>query len=300
MNDIFAIDLPEDRAALFGRAIGGDKQAIESFSATLRGSSLKTQNFGPSALGQNSKQPQKKIAAISISGAIDYKAGMWAKMFGAVDVLEIGDAIRAAAADPAVSTLILDWDSPGGGIFGVPELSDAIYNLRQSGMRVVSYLNPYALSAGYWLASAASEVYMLSSGYAGSVGAYVMHTDLSGALEEAGIKITFIKAGEKKVDGNRFEPLSSSALEDIQKDVDASYNLFVAHVARNRGKTEAEVVRSFGKGSAVRSEEALAAGMVDGILTFDQLLSSEMERIESGQNEMQFYNKAKLFIHSRR
>lgn len=306
MDSIYALSLQEDKAFLFSKALNGDVEAQGAIKALFRSAPLKMQAHNAKAMAGASQGAVKKIAVLSISGAIDYKVGPLGSWFGAVDVLDITNHIRAAIADPELETLILDWDSPGGGIFGVPELSDLIYEARNSGTRIISYLNPYALSAAYWLATAASEVYALPSGFAGSVGAYIMHQDISGYLNDLGLKVTFIKAGEKKTDGNGYEPLSESAKADLQKDVDYSYSLFVSHVARNRGKAETEVVRDFGKGSAVKSHESLAAGMVDGLLTLSELIDKESERIFNRENQAvlqdkkKFYTQAKRFIQTRR
>jgi signal peptide peptidase SppA len=299
MNNIYALDIT-GKESLFTQAANGDNRAAEAMKAHFRGGSIQSKVLSADKAGENESKKDGVIALISISGAIDYKAGWLAQMFGAVDVLDVANTLRAAIADSSVSTIILDWDSPGGGIFGVPELSTLIYEARQSGTRIVSYLNPYSLSAGYWLASAAEEVYMLPSGYAGSVGAYVMHVDYSEALKLDGIKVTFIQAGEKKTDGNRFEPLSEQARVDIQKEVDEGYSLFVEHVARNRGVSQDEVRANFGKGASIGAKDALQNHMVDGILTLDDLIAMEVQRISESERRVSFFKQSKFFLQTRR
>jgi ClpP class serine protease len=57
---------------------------------------------------------------------------------------------------------------------------------------------------------------MTPSSEVGSVGCVVLHIDQSQALEQAGIRPTFIHSGRYKVEGNSLEPLGDAALQRIQ------------------------------------------------------------------------------------
>ena len=79
--------------------------------------------------------------------------------------------IRAVAADPEVGTIVMDVDSPGGSVFGVQELADTLYDVREhSGKRLVAVANNMAASGGYWIASQAHELVVTPSGMGGSIG----------------------------------------------------------------------------------------------------------------------------------
>ena len=66
------------------------------------------------------------VAIIPVHGVIGHKVGAVAKMLGAVDALDVMAAIELAADDDEVDTIILDIDSPGGTVAGVPELAETI------------------------------------------------------------------------------------------------------------------------------------------------------------------------------
>ena len=87
------------------------------------------------------------------------------------------------------------------------------------------------------------------------------------------MKVSLISAGKHKVDGNPYEPLSDSAREDLQSKVDTFYEMFVKNVARGRGVSQGNVRDGFGQGRMVMAEDALKAGMVDRVATFDQTLT---------------------------
>lgn len=180
--------------------------------------------------------------------------------------------IKSAIADPAVSSILLDIDSPGGTVFGVPELAKEIFGLRGQ-KPIVAIANSLAASAAYWIASAASEFHVTPSGEAGSIGVFAEHLDMSKWLEKEGLKPTLIRAGEYKTEGNQYEPLSDEAAAFIQSRVEEYYGMFIKAVSKYRGVTEAKVRNDFGKGRVFGAEQAVAAGMADKVSTFDQILT---------------------------
>lgn len=244
-----------------------EPQAARDTTDRMRGVSIlpvDSSGKDPSALG-----------VIDVRGVLLYSSNDFWENYGYTGYNLLEARLAALMNDPSIKTIVLRVQSPGGTTFGVSELSQKIYDAR-SQKKIVAYADPYAFSAAYWLASSAQSFYMIKSGMVGSIGAYTMHIDYSKAMEEAGLKVTFIKAGEKKVDGNPYEPLSARALSDIQAEVDRFYELFVADVARNRGQTEAYVKEHFGKAGRVSADEALTVGMVDGIMGFDDVLNMEL------------------------
>jgi ClpP class serine protease len=62
-------------------------------------------------------------------------------------------------------------------------------------------LNECAFSGAYAIASAADRITVPRTGGTGSIGVVWMHCDFSGALNDAGIKVTFVKRGARKIDG---------------------------------------------------------------------------------------------------
>jgi capsid assembly protease len=202
---------------------------------------------------------------------------------GSASTERIAKDIRSAMADPAVSAILLDIDSPGGTVFGVAELAKEIYGLRGQ-KPIVAIANSLAASAAYWIASAASEFHITPSGEAGSIGVFAEHTDISKWLDKEGIKPTLIHAGEFKTEGNQYEPLTDQAAAYIQSRVDDYYRMFVKAAAKYRGVSETKVQRDFGKGRVFGAEEAVASGMADKVSTFDQVLGKLAGSKASGKS----------------
>ena len=181
-------------------------------------------------------------------------------------------AFDAAIADDSVSHVVIDVDSPGGSVTGVPELAARMFAARGK-KPITAVANSMAASAAYWLASAADELVVAPSGEVGSIGVFCVHEDDSGMYEQMGIKHTIIRAGDRKVEANPYEPLSEDARASIQADIDEFYSMFLKAVAKNRNCSIATVESDFGQGRMMLAKAAVAAGAADRIATLEQVLA---------------------------
>lgn len=213
------------------------------------------------------------VMVLPIYGVIEQHRSWWADVF----VDEIAGVLDRLVADESVGAIVLQWDSPGGSVFGVPELAERVRELRAM-KPIYSIADAEMYSAAYWIGSAATKVFVTPSGGVGSIGVWNMHVDASKAFEDAGYKISLVRAGKYKVEANPWEPLSEDAREAMQGRVDAYYDMFLEAVAKNRGIRPATVKSTYGEGRTVLAEPALAAGMVDGIATLSDLLGAIVPR----------------------
>lgn len=174
------------------------------------------------------------IAVIEVKGTLVQRSANLRPYSGMTGYNNIRRHIASAMTNPSVKGIVLDIDSPGGEVAGCFDLVDYIYALR--GVKPIgAILNEMAYSAAYAIASAADKIYVPRTGGTGSVGVVTMHVDMSKALDKDGFKVTFITYGDKKAEGNPYEPLPDDAKAAIQVDIDAMGRLFVETVARNRG-----------------------------------------------------------------
>jgi signal peptide peptidase SppA len=222
------------------------------------------------ARGPRISAPSGSIAVLPLVGPILQRSSIW-DFFGATNLEQFAASFREALANPGVSTIVLDVDSPGGEIFGTPEMAAEIFAARGV-KKIIAVVNSFAASAAYWIASAADELVMTPSGQTGSIGVYALHLDFSKQLEAAGVKATFISAGAYKTDGNDLQPLSDSARGALQKSVDEYYGAFVRAVAAHRGVAQKTVRDGYGQGRVVGAAEAESLGMVDRIATLRETL----------------------------
>lgn len=168
----------------------------------------------------------------------------------------------AAMADPDVTAIVYDVNSGGGEAAGCFELADESFALRGT-KPTISVVDSACYSAAYALASTSDQVVVTPTGGAGSVGVYTMHVDMSKMLENWGLNITLIHAGEHKVDGHPYAELPEDVRADMQKSVDATYNKFVESVARNRNLS-VEAVKDT-QARCYSADDALALGLIDSV-----------------------------------
>jgi signal peptide peptidase SppA len=227
-----------------------------------------------------SSSPAAGVMVIPVYGIITQHSGQVDDFWGMVGTSteSIGAMFDVAIAHQDVGTVVLDIDSPGGTVYGVPELAAKIYAARGKGKRIVAVADSLAASAAWWLASQADEVVASPSAEVGSIGVYSAHIDTTGAQEQAGFKVTVISAGRFKAEGALGQPLTDAAKAAEQARVDTMYGMFVADVARGRGVDSMRVRTGYGEGRIVGAKAALAAGMVDRVATVQETIGRYVGR----------------------
>ena len=214
---------------------------------------------------------QGSVAIVPIYGPISQKSSLFQRFMGGASTEGIEANVASAVNDPNVKAVVLDIDSPGGSVYGVEQAGDTIRSLRGR-KPIVAIANSLAASAAYWIGAQADEFYASPGAEVGSVGVFAMHLDVSGMLEKEGVKVSFIKAGKYKTDGNPYEPLSDDARADAQASVDRYHADFVKALAAGRGVAPSTVRDKFGDGKVFGGEDAKARGMIDRVGTMSELL----------------------------
>ena len=209
------------------------------------------------------------VARIRIDGPIEQKATIWTLLFGGSACDMIAAEFEAALANPDVKGILLEIDSPGGTVAGIPELARTIRSARGR-KPIVAHANAEAASAAYYLASQADEVVATPSGQVGSIGVIYLHTDLTGMAEQEGISFRIFRSQERKADINPYESLSEEAAADIQAKVDAYDAMFVRDVARGRGVSVEKVRADYGAGRMFLATDALKAGLIDRVEAIEE------------------------------
>lgn len=200
------------------------------------------------------------IAVIPVHGVICNRA--FEASSGSTSAEYLSRAIERADADPNIKAVLFDHSSPGGVVEGVPETAKMISRMVKP---TVAFVDALSASAAYWLATQADEIVCRESGYVGSVGVYCLTEDWSEYLKKEGIKINAISAGDYKLEGASWEPLSDEARAFLQASVDATYAKFLAAVASGRGTSVADVKKHYGQGRCLSAVDAKAVGMIDRV-----------------------------------
>lgn len=214
------------------------------------------------------------VGLLPLHGPIFPRANLMTELSGATSIEQWQQDFRALLNNDRVSSILLDIDSPGGSSAMIHEMANEIRAGKEI-KPVYAVANTMAASAAYWLASQATELYVTDSGFVGSVGAYLVHTDKSELSQKVGVKETVISEGRFKA--ALINPLTDDTTEYLQGVVRDSYEAFVGGVAEGRGTTTQDVMDNYGEGGVVGAKKALESGMVDGVRTFDDVLTSLLD-----------------------
>lgn len=217
------------------------------------------------------------VAVLPVQGVIAPKANMFTRISGGASAQMLQAQLQSAVADPRVTSVILDIDSPGGSVFGSPELAASVFELARE-KPIVAVSDAMMASAAYWIGSAANAVFI--SGLTVNVGSIGVVATHSYRAQMPGSQTTEITAGRYKRMGTSLEPLSDEARAYLQAQVDQIYSVFVDAVAKQRGVSIDQVLEHMADGRIFVGQQAIDAGLVDGVATLDtvaeQLASDPM------------------------
>lgn len=169
--------------------------------------------------------------------------------------------LERATEDPNVVGLILNVDSPGGGVLA----SDAIYNKVSEvaeDMPVVSLMGDTAASGGYYISAGATEIVAHPFTWTGSIGVIAMIPNFTEAAGKLGIGMSVIKSGALKDIGSPFREMTDQERDLFQTLIDEAYGGFVKVVADGRGIPE-DRVREIADGRIYSGNQAKEIGLVD-------------------------------------
>lgn len=214
------------------------------------------------------------VGVVSIKGPISNNDSAWNRFFGATSYPAINKALIEAATNPNVQRVIIDLDTPGGAVSGVVDTADLISRINKQVKPIEAFAGNGALSAGYWLASAAGKVYASKTASIGSVGIIMTHVERSAQLKEDGVAVTVLRAGKYKALASSVEPLTEDARAQIQETLDGAYAVFAEHVASARGMSMPVFEATAGQGRVFLGAKAQDVGLVDGIKSFTEVFNA--------------------------
>ena len=198
-------------------------------------------------------------------------SGLQMKVIGILDAVR---AIENAAADPAVKYIYLKPDMVYGGMAQIEELRQALVDFRMSGKAVISYMeNPS--NAGYYLASVSDKIYMTphAGGMNMMTGISTQMFFLKDLLDKLGINVQLIRHGKYKSAGEMFvrnEPSPENTAQ-YQEMVDAIWDSWASSIAESRGISPEKFNSAIDNLELNFPQDYVDAGLVDELLTLDQL-----------------------------
>jgi len=168
----------------------------------------------------------------------------------------------------SVKAILLNIDSPGGGVAVSQEIYTEIKRLREKKDKiVVAYLSSTGASGAYYVSCAANKIVANPGTIVGSIGVIAEWVNYSDLLEWAKLKDIVFKTGEFKDTGSPSRALTDNERKYFQGLIDDMYVQFVEAVASGR-KLDLQEVRSLADGRVFTGRDAKQRKLVDEIGNF--------------------------------
>lgn len=231
---------------------------------------LCTVNFHSPAQGNtvNEKsQPyelKNGLATVRIHGTMQRQVSPRQKAIAAIcgvrlcSMEETASALLQVAADPAVHTILLDIDSPGGTVNGTPELAQVVCTIAKD-KHIYAFTAGQCCSAAYWVASQADVIYAAPSATVDSIGVILPVVDSSALYDRCGLKMEVFSAGKYKSTGMDGTSLTEEQRDRLTQQVNATWARFKQAVTRRRSIDEADMEGQSFYGTDARDKKIVDA-----------------------------------------
>lgn len=242
--------------------------------------SLIQDQFDDGSLGEETLMEgdeENRIAVLPVHGTIMDMGSAYSGLTVGYDHETFIDSLYQAAEDDTVKGILLDVDSPGGGVYESAEIYHHIQEIREiTDKPIWTFMGNMAASGGYYIAAPSDRIIATPETLTGSIGVIMSHTNIQGLYEKLGIEQDPIKSAPMKDIGASYRDMTEEEREVMQTLIDNMYGRFVDVVAQGRGMSQEEV-RRIGDGRIYDGYQAQEIGLVDEIAFYDQALDSYIE-----------------------
>ena len=218
------------------------------------------------------------VGVVNVKGSISSEASIWELLFGGTSYPAITRAAEKLADEEKVGAILLNLSTGGGDASGIDEVSQKLQQI-DAKVPVYAWTGSRALSAGYWLGSAARQFHSTRMAETGSIGVVSTHVSMARMLKDEGYDITVVRAGKYKALGHPAEKLSEEGLKIMEEKTGKLNNFFLQHVASRRGLSISSKA-DWAEGRTFFGEEARSVGLIDSVISYKELIA-DLNRIHS-------------------
>ncbi|MGC3833467.1 signal peptide peptidase SppA [Moritella viscosa] len=195
---------------------------------------------------------------------------------GAIGGKSLTKLLLQAKDDEKIKALVLRIDSPGGNAFASEQIRTALLEVKKSGKPVIVSMGSVAASGGYWIASAADEIWAKPTTITGSIGIFGLFATTEKLLAKMGIYSDGVGTTDYTgLSVNRELPEHMAKI--IQMTVENGYSNFLNVVAEGRDMT-IEEVNEVAQGRVWTGSDALNLGLIDSLGSLDDAIASAAEK----------------------
>ena len=208
------------------------------------------------------RRPPPVVAVVRLAGVIGQSSG-----FGARISLEtVGPVLQRAFRQPGLKAVALEINSPGGSAAQSALIHNRIRALAaERDVPVMAFVEDVAASGGYWLATAADEIFVDSNSIVGSIGVVYSGFGFQEALAKLGVERRLYTAGEKKSLLDPFLTVKPDDLDRLRRVQAGIHDNFKELIRERRGARLSESDPDLFSGEFWLGSKSVGMGLADGI-----------------------------------
>lgn len=184
---------------------------------------------------------------------------------GALNLARVEKLLDKAFAMEDAPVVAISINSPGGSPVQSRLICDRIRALAAEKEKpVLVFCEDLAASGGYMIACGGDEIFADPASVVGSIGVISAGFGFTGAMERLGVERRIKTAGDSKVLADPFSAETDAQRARMERLLEGVHKQFIALVKARRGDKLKAGVELF-DGSIFTGEEALEAGLIDGL-----------------------------------
>lgn len=239
--------------------------------------------------------PDVKLGQIDITGALTYQSEWYQRYYGGTSYESIQSQMDSLV-ESGMKTLFLLVNSGGGDAYGLFSAGQYLRKLAdENDIKIIAYVDGLSASAAYGLSAIADEIIANPQSEVGSIGVVVRLRNVNEAMQNAGVKDTYVYAGKSKIPYKADGSWSESFISDVQSKVDTLYKEFTSYVATNRNMT-VEAVEST-EAATYLAKDALELGLIDRVMTHEEFYTYLADDVQK-ETQTQMFNLSKIKLNS--
>ncbi|MDR4519785.1 MAG: S49 family peptidase [Nitrosomonas sp.] len=178
----------------------------------------------------------------------------------------INASLRSAFKDSGTQGVILRINSPGGSPVQAGYINDEIRRLRANYPEIPLYavIGDICASGGYYIASAADEIFVDKASLVGSIGVLMDGFGFTGTMEKLGVERRLFTAGEHKGFLDPFSPLDAKQREHLTGLLNEIHEQFIRIVQQGRGDRLKDTPEIF-SGAVWTGKQSIELGLADAM-----------------------------------
>lgn len=190
-----------------------------------------------------------------------------------IESYEFVGLLDSAYQNSQLTGVVIEMNSPGGSPVHSGIIYDAIQTKKQAypEIPIIVIVEDMAASGGYYIASAASEIYADKASLVGSIGVISSGFDASNLLEKIGVERRTFTAGRNKAFLDPFTPMTEEARTKWQAVLDETHQQFIEAVKEGRGD-RLTITDDVFSGMIFTGYQAVEIGLIDGLASVHDLL----------------------------